>query len=273
MLAGPRRAGHVSVAFLRMDWLMTRAYPMAFVFLELQNLVPVVIYYFVAELVGVGGPKVGYDYYTFVVLGMLGTQFISAGLLGLGSALVRAVQEGRFEMLLIEPVKWRLLPFALVQWPIVLQAGGAVATIAVAAILGAQFRLAGLPAAVIVLGLGTAAGIGLSVLASSVRVLAKQGDPVLGVYVILTQIFSGVYFPVSSLPPAIRPLAALLPNTYVIDSLRRVMMPAGANLPGPRLAVSVVALMIFNLALFPIAIWLFGRSMQYGRKMGVLGGY
>jgi hypothetical protein len=104
VIEGLGTALRVSGAFLRMDWLMTRVYPMAFVVLQLQNLVPVVIYYFVAELAGADGPNVGGDYYTFVVLGLIGSQFISAALLGLGSAILRAVQEGRFEMLLIEPV-------------------------------------------------------------------------------------------------------------------------------------------------------------------------
>ncbi len=263
----------VSGAFLRMDWLITRSYPMAFVVLQLQSLVPFVIYYFIARLVGTHSPNVGGDYYTFVVLGMIGTQFITAGLLGLGSALVRAVQEGRFEMLLIEPVKWRLLPFTLIQWPIVLQAASSLVAVGAAALLGAHFRLAGLPAALIVLALGTGAGVGISVLAASIRVLAKQGDPVLGLYVILAQIFSGVYFPVHSLPPLVRPIAVLLPNTYVIDSLRRLMMPNGAHLQGPTMHASLIVLAMFNIAVFPLAIWLFGRSMQYGRKMGVLAGY
>jgi ABC-2 type transport system permease protein len=263
----------VSGAFLRMDWLITRAYPMAFVVMELQTVVPFVIYYFVAGLVGADGPNVGGDYYTFVVLGLIGSQFIGAGLLGLGSALVRAVQEGRFEMLLIEPVRWRLLPFALIQWPIALQAVSSLLSILVALLLGAEFRWAGLPAAILVLALGTGAGVAVSVVAAGIRVLAKQGDPILGVYVVLAQVFSGVYFPVSSLPPLVRPIAALLPNTYVIASLRRVLMPEGAQLSGPTLETSIIVLAVFNIAVFPAGIWLFGRSMQYGRRMGVLGGY
>jgi hypothetical protein len=51
------------------------------------------------------------------------------------------------------------------------------------------------------------------------------------------------------------------------------MMPDGAQLAGPSLQASFAVLAAFNLAVFPFAIWLFGRSMQYGRKMGVLAGY
>jgi hypothetical protein len=35
----------------------------------------------------------------------------------------------------------------------------------------------------------------------------------------------------------------------------------------------VAALSIFSLVFYPIALWVFGRILDYGRKIGALSGY
>ena len=268
-----RAMARVAGAFLRMDFKLATAYPMMLAMTLIQATTAVVIYLFVSRLVGVEGASVGGDYFTFVVIGIIATQFITAALLGLGTALVRAVQEGRFEMLLIEPIRWRVLPLAMIQWPILLQLVICSFVLTVACLMVADIRVAGLPMAALILLLGTLAGIAVSVLAASIRVLAKQGDPVIGLYVIAASILSGVYFPVSALPDKLELLSYVIPNTYVLNALRQVLMPGGDALPGGSPWIAVAALAAFNVVVFPIAIWLFGRSMEYGRKMGVLAAY
>jgi len=36
---------------------------------------------------------------------------------------------------------------------------------------------------------------------------------------------------------------------------------------------AVLALLIFNVVVMSIGLWLFSRSLEYGRKMGMLSGY
>ena len=50
-------------------------------------------------------------------------------------------------------------------------------------------------------------------------------------------------------------------------------MPNGADLPGPELGVTLLVLALFCVIFMPVALWLFGRAMNYGRQMGVLSGY
>jgi ABC-2 type transport system permease protein len=54
-------------------------------------------------------------------------------------------------------------------------------------------------------------------------------------------LLSGVLFPVSSLPPVIQPLAAIMPLTYAVDGLRQVFI-RGADLAVPELRVDVAVL-------------------------------
>jgi ABC-2 type transport system permease protein len=54
-------------------------------------------------------------------------------------------------------------------------------------------------------------------------------------------LLSGVLFPVSSLPPVIQPLAAIMPLTYAVDGLRQVFI-RGADLAVPELRVDLAVL-------------------------------
>jgi ABC-2 type transport system permease protein len=268
-----RRTLRVSTAFLRMDYLITMAYPLAFVVTEIQAISTIVIFYFISHLVVRPSARTAGDYFSFVVLGLVATQFVNAGLQGLGSSLVRTVTEGRFEMLLIEPIRWRFLPFGLVQWPIIIQGSTSVITVIIALLLGASFTWSGIGLGIVFILLASATGVGLAVLAASVRVLAKQGDPILGLYMVAASVLSGVYFAPQALPGPLAAMARLIPNTYVIAGLRHSLLPGELPPGGPSTATCLLVLVLINAALFPIAVWLFGRSMEYGRRLGVLAGY
>jgi ABC-2 type transport system permease protein len=266
------RAMSASNGFLRMGFVGAMNHPLGFVFGQSSNLVQLVIFFFVAKLV-VSGPQVGGDYFTFVVLGEVGLIVMSAGLIGFSTELDKALSQGHFEMLLAEPIPWRMLPFGMMQWPASLRLINLVFIFGLSMLLGAQFVFAGWPVALLLIVLGVAGGLAISLLAASVKVLAKKGDPVLIIYQLAAQVLAGQYFNIELLPAPLRFLSYTIPATYVNIGLRRTMMPAGDALPGATIEEAVIALVVFNVVMYPIAIWVFGRSMEYGRKMGLLSGY
>jgi ABC-2 type transport system permease protein len=268
-----RRAAEVSGAFLRLGFQDSIAYPLAFAMSHLGGLLPAFIYFFVAKLVDRSGPNVGGDYYTFVIIGLVGVELLNAGLRSFSTEIDRALRLGWFEMILVEPVRWSLLPFAMSQWPAMQSIVRSTLILAVASALGASYASSGLAAAALTLLLGLAAGLAVGTLSASLKVLAKSGDPILFVYSLAAQVFSGVYFPVEFLPTWLRPLSFLVPHTYVIAAFRRSLMPGGGQLPGLELSGALLALLAFNVLVFPLALWLYGRAMEYGRKLGVLSGY
>ena len=117
------------------------------------------------------------------------------------------------------------------------------------------------------------ASLAIGVLSGSVVVLAKRGDPVLTLYTIAASLLSGALFPVELLPAWLRWLSWLLPQTYVISALRHLLMPQGELLPGASIGQAVLGLSVFVLIGLPLALWVFGRAMEAGRRMGVLSGY
>src|SRR5690606_10940503 len=110
-------------------------------------------------------------------------------------------------------------------------------------------------------------------LGASVKVLSKRSDPVLALYTIAASILSGAFYPVELLPGWLQAISWTIPHTYVMQALRRLLMPQGDVLPGPDTSVAIVALIVFCAVAYPIALWTFGKALEYGRKIGALSGY
>ncbi|MGH8945828.1 MAG: hypothetical protein ACRDVL_06755, partial [Acidimicrobiia bacterium] len=164
-------------AFLRMDFMEDIAYPLSFAFSQLSALAPVVIYFFVARLVG-PSRRVGGDYFTFAVIGFAIATNLQASLSGFGGSLQRALDRGTFETFLVEPVRWTFLPFAMNLWRSMLGAFTGTLLLLGGLVLGADYRVAGLPQFAVLLLLGMAASTGIGILSASVVVLAKRAQPI-----------------------------------------------------------------------------------------------
>lgn len=260
-------------AFVRVAFAHAISYPMSFMMSELLALVPILVYFFVARLVERSGASVGGDYFTFVVIGVVGAHALNGGLQGFGRELDVAIKQGRFEALLVEPIPWRAIPFGLAEWPILLRTSAAVIAAMAAVALGADVRPGGAIAALGLLVLGVLATLSIGIVAGSVKVLSKESDPVLVLYQLAAAILAGAFFPVSMLPSFVQPLSWAIPHTYALQAMRRVLMPGGGAMPGFSAGEAALALLAFDAVLLPLSLWLFGRSLEVGRRLGLLGGY
>jgi|SRR5438445_1594059 len=273
LLDGPRRMIGVLGAFIRVGYLMSMSYPLSFATDQLATLAPVVTYHFIARLIAVPSANVAGDYYTFAIIGILTQRLLAGALRGVGDELEDAVREGRFEALLIQPVPWRALPAGLIQWPVIWRWVNAVVVAVVSLALGAHYKWGALPTAILVILLGSTATMAIGNLAAGVKLLAKRTDPILTFYGIAVLIFAGVAYPIQLLPHYVRIFSYAIPETYVISAMRKLLMPEGHTLPGPSAPSVILGLLIFNVIVFPLSLWLFGRTLEYGRKTGLLGGY
>ena len=268
-----RRAAQVTAAFWRIDFIKAMNYPLALLMKALSAFIPVITFVFVADLVGDNGPEVAYDYYTFVVIGVVTVGILAATLNSFGSDMLDLVTQGQLEMFLVEPVRWTLLPFAMTPWAAFQAFVTSALMILLSIPLGAEYRLEAVPLAILIVILGLAATLAIGILGASIKIISKKADPVLSLYTLAASVLSGVFFPVEVLPSWLRALAWAIPHTYVIQALRRVLMPQGDVLPGPSAWQAVLALAAFSVVLYPLALWSFSRILEYGRKVGALSGY
>lgn len=262
-----RRSFQVAGAFFRLGLQQELSYPLGFVTGQFSAMMPVFIFFFISRQFDQP------NYFAFVLVGLLASRFMDTGVRGFSTEIDIAINRGWLEMFLVEPVHWRMLPISMVQWRAVQGIVNALLMAAVGIFLGAQFRTDQLLTALLIVVLGLLAGLAIGTLSASLKVLAKQGDPILFIYGLLVQVFSGVFFPVEQLPVFIRWISWLIPHTYAIAALRNVLMPDQTDLTSMSSSTALIALTGFCVVLFPLSLWLYGRALEYGRKLGVLSGY
>jgi ABC-2 type transport system permease protein len=254
-----------------MDSVEDISYPLSMILGELGTIVPVFIYFFIGQLVG-DSPEVGNDYFTFAVIGISVSTILQAALSGFGGSLQRAQNRGTFETLLVEPVSWMYLPFAMNLWRVILGLFGGTLVFLVGLAMGANYVWSGIPAFLLLIVLGILASMAVGILSASLMVLAKRSQPVLTLYGLAASLLAGALFSVDQLPPFLQALSLAIPHTYVINAARTVLMED----PGTftmSFSTAAIALTVFNLVVFTSGLWLLHRSMQYARKMGMLSGY
>lgn len=261
----------IAAAFLRVEFIEEISYPAAFFLGRLGTVLPVFVFFFIGELVGESA-AVGADYFTFAVLGMAVTATLQGALSGFGGSLQRALNRGTLETLLVEPVPWTMLPFAMNLWRILVGIFEGIVILAIGGLLGANYVASGVAAFAVLLFLGIIANMAIGIVVASVLVLAKKSKPLLTLYGMAASLLAGSLFSVSQLPDWLSIFSWAIPHTYVINATRAVLMEdPGEFVIG--FATAAIALTIFNIVVFAAGLWLFSRSLEYGRKMGMLSGY
>ncbi|HEX8843549.1 MAG TPA: ABC transporter permease [Pyrinomonadaceae bacterium] len=107
----------------------------------------------------------------------------------------------------------------------------------------------------------------LGILSASFAMVFKRGDPfgiLLGTGAAL---FSGVFFPTQLLGSGFGTISRLLPPTYGLDGIRRVLIE-GQGLSEVR--DPLITLFIFLVVLLPFSLWVFARAVRRAKREGSL---
>lgn len=264
MRTGLQRASDVFGAYIRLDLVEERMFPVASVLRYAAVIVPVLLYYFQTKFLGTKP-----DYFLVMLVGTSVTAGMQDALTGLTNRLQFAQERGTLETYLVEPVPWKFIPLAMNAWRSMTGMLLAAAMLLTGSVLGAPVQLRGIPLALIVLALGIVACNVVGTLAASFLILFKRGDPVLMLYGLGAGLLGGALFPTSALPVWMRGLGYLVPHTYVISAMRHLLV-AGPLPGGPSLAWSLVVLTLFCATGMTSALWLFDRALRQARRLGVL---
>jgi ABC-2 type transport system permease protein len=261
-------------AFVRMDVVDDFSYPASFLMNEISILVPIIVSFFIGELT-VGARRAdlfGSDYFTFAVLGLAIASVLQGALSGFGFALQRSQERGTLETLLVEPVPWTVLPLAMNVWRTVMGLVNGAMVLVMGWVLGAQYDLSGIPAFLLVLFLGILASQGIGILSASFLVLAKRSQAIIKLYALAASLLAGAVFSVGQLPWWLRAFSWVIPHTYVITTARAELMDDAGSF-AISLGTASWVLVGFTLVIGGGGLYLFKRSLEYARKMGMLSGY
>ncbi|CAB1128283.1 Transport permease protein (modular protein) [Candidatus Hydrogenisulfobacillus filiaventi] len=162
-------------------------------------------------------------YLDFLVPGILALMAMNNSLFGLAALLTRWKEKGVLRRLLATPVQpVTFLGASVVNQLLVgLVSLGIVLGLAVGA-LGAQEYLPPL-ALTVILVLGMACFLAIGFFIGGIAQTTEAVMPIVNIIAFPMMFFSGVFFPLSTWPPALRHFIAFLPLTYLVDAARTLM--------------------------------------------------
>ena len=123
------------------------------------------------------------------------------------------------------------------------------------------------PLALVFLVLTTLVLACVGILSASFAMVFKRGDPFGILLGTGSALFSGVFFPTQLLGSGFGTVSKLLPPTYGLDGIRRVLIE-GQSLMQVR--EPLVTLLFFLALLLPFSLWVFGRAVRRAKREGSL---
>jgi ABC-2 type transport system permease protein len=185
------------------------------------------IFFFVGQAVG-GEAAWSAGYAGFLAVGLVMNTLLQASLSGPYQSIAGTYWDARLESFLLSPCPIRVVIFADVAWSYAWSVVNAV----VLGVIGYWFgaRLAASPAeiagAVLVAILASVAVLGFGYMSAAMFMLINAkgfNDPIAWSVGLLQGLVAGAYFSVSELPGPLHAVALLLPQTYAIDAVRRLL--------------------------------------------------
>ena len=260
------------LAFWRRDFLEASSYRLSFILDYAGIAVQLCIFFFIGRLAGNSMlpylANYGGNYFAYVLIGIAFMSFQTLPLTSLGNALIREQSEGTLEAILMTPTPIGVLMISSFFWNFL------AASLQTAAYLaaGIYFFHQHLPpvhweACLLALFLMMTSLLGFGLWAAGFILVYKKGDPVGFLMQGFSKLLAGVYFPVSLLPFWAQKLSYLLPLTFSLECLRKVLLK-GVSLTEIRRELLILAL--FSVVFIPLGLLFFRWALRRAKRDGSL---
>ncbi|WXG44717.1 MAG: ABC transporter permease [Promethearchaeati archaeon SRVP18_Atabeyarchaeia-1] len=118
----------------------------------------------------------------------------------------------------------------------------------------------------------TMSHIGIGFAAAGAILVLKRGEPIVFMFSVFTQFFSGVLYPLNVIPTFLLPIAYFLPYTYALHALR-LTFGSGYSILSPAVTTDFIAMGVWTLVSVPIGIWVFKKAINHSRRVGTMSYY
>lgn len=265
------------LAFLKKDFLMEVSYRFSFVLQFASIFFSVVMFYFVAKLLG-EAPSVqsslseyGGNYFSFVLIGIAFSNFLSVGLGSFATSIRSEQMIGTLEAMLVTPTRLSNIVLSSSQWSFAFTSLRVGVYLLIGGLFfGVSFAGAAVIPAVLALILTVVAFSSLGIISASFIMVFKRGDPIAFALSTSSTLLGGVYYPISVLPEWLQSLSYLFPITYSLHAIRlSLLQGAGFSEVGGDL----LALVIFSCITLPISLLCFRLAVRRAKRDGSLAHY
>jgi ABC-2 type transport system permease protein len=230
--------------------------------------------FFLSEAVSAGTSPMlepyGGSYFGFAIVGVALTNFMALGLSGIGGRLREGMMTGTLEFMLLSPNRLAVLLLGSSLWSHTFATASLVLYFVIGAALGMDLSGANGPMALLGFALAVISFNGLGLIAASVVILIKQGDPVTWLVSGASILLAGVFYPTTVLPPGLQALGQLLPLTHALEVVRRALFNGeGIDTLWP----SVLALAVLAGLSLLVGLWACRTAVRIAQRDGSLAYY
>jgi len=268
-----------ALAFIVRDFKIYWTYRFWVIFDIIDIVVLVATYFFVAQIITptrliTEGYSTG-DYFTFAMLGIAFSQYVQNSVNGLTEGIRDEQWTGTIETILSSATNYRAYllgasAFRFLYGTIIL-----VGALSLGLLLGGKVILtpSTLVTGFVFAALLVSGHLAIGAMSAGIVVMIKRGDPIAWGFTWLTQLVSGVFYPLGLLPWYLKWVGFALPLTYSLDGLRRTFMN-GENIFGSTtIQTDLVALAAFLVIMVPLSLQVFAWAYRRAQREGTLGQY
>jgi ABC-2 type transport system permease protein len=256
-------------AFVVRDFQQAVSYRLEFFLRILTILFVVTTFYFISQIFVGSGTQFSEwrDPLAAWITGLAVLNYFMTGFSSLANAIRSEQMQGTLESVLLSPISIPTVVVASSAWDFVLVTFHSSLYLFFGWLFfGVHFRGSFL-LAFLFLVLTTLVLACLGILSASFAIVFKRGDPFGVLLGTGSALISGVFFPTRLLGSGFGAISRMLPSTYGLDGIRRVLIE-GQGLAEVR--EPLMTLLIFLAALLPFSLWVFARAVRRAKREGSL---
>ena len=251
---------------------MNVSYRLSFFLTFAGMFVSIATFFFISKLfAGAISPylaEYGGDYFSFVLIGIAFSGFVSTGMSAFSASISSAQAQGTLEAMLVTPTGLAPIIFFSSLWNYLFNSLNVIVYLLFGWIFfGLSLSQANIPLALVILFLATLSFSGIGVISASFIMVFKRGNPIDWLYGVASGLLGGMFFPTKVLPAWLQPLAYFLPIFHALRAMRLAVLK---GYPLTALGGEIAALTFFAALILPLSVWAFKYAVREAKIDGSL---
>ncbi len=247
--------------------------------LDIAGMILFVVTYYLFSLITTSqqiqeaGYMVG-GYFTFALIGIAFQQYVHFAVQSINESIRDEQWNGTMETILSTATDFKIFLLGEVCFSFIVSSALLLMSLFVGVMLGAKLYVtsASILSVIVLTILLIASHMDIGILSTGVIMKIKQGNPVTWAFSWLSQLVSGVFYPLKLLPWYLEWIGRIFPLTYSLDGIR-LCLQSGKDLTSPEILGNIISLLIFIIIATPISIYIFKKGYDAARRDGSLGQY
>ncbi|HZW56805.1 MAG TPA: ABC transporter permease [Nitrososphaerales archaeon] len=216
-------------------------------------------------------PDYNTDYVSFLITGVI----IANLILPLGQGVQKGLNPQTIENILMTGMPTPTFVLGQVMWPYILSVIFLIPQVFIGVYVFHAHLIINYVSLILAVAISSAIVFSFSVISTGMRIVTKVNDPFTWAISVMSQIFSGMTFPVSHLNdyiPGLSTVSWFLPQTWIYHIVRLATLEDG-SLTQPDVATSFLVTLVIAIVLVPISMRVFQWGLARAKRDGSLGHY